>query len=135
MQDTQTRDTGWSFPPTFHCAGASTAMVTGPQQIKQALQLLFTTKRGERLNHPTYGCDLDQYLFEQVTAQLLIGIEYTISDAIHRYEPRIHSPVIAVAATEEAAFVLKIKITYTIVEGEQQDSLAFDLDLQAGGGF
>ena len=56
--------TGWSFPPTFTRGGAEVDLVSGADDIEQSLQILLSTRLGERLMQPDFGCDLQQVMFE-----------------------------------------------------------------------
>ena len=57
-------DTGWGFPPEFRNNGSDTRMVSYEDEIREALEIMFTTLPGERIAYPSFGCDLNQFLFE-----------------------------------------------------------------------
>ena len=124
---------GWSFPPAFGAGGGELRGTTGAASIKQALEVLFATKIGERLNHPTYGCDLDRYLFEQVSMQVTIDIENSVLDAIKIHEPRVKNPQVSVSDIIDNGQQLQIKVTYSLGDTGQQDSLIVPLDLLGDG--
>ncbi|NQZ11276.1 MAG: GPW/gp25 family protein [Algicola sp.] len=126
----QQTDSGWSFPPQFGTDGDNVQLVSGAMQVKQALNLLFMTKIGERLNHPDYGCRLDQYLFEQISAPVIVRIEDTINDAIVEFEPRVADFSIEITLVEDNAFRLHIKLGYILANSDIKDSLSVVLDLQ-----
>ncbi len=52
--------TGWAFPVTFdkkpECA---VRMVSEVEDIEQSLTLLLSTRPGERVMRPDYGCNLE----------------------------------------------------------------------------
>jgi len=57
--------------------------------VRQSVLLLLTTRPGERIMLPTYGCELDQLLFDpndDTTAGLAI---HYVRKALTRWEPRI----------------------------------------------
>src|SRR5262245_41196815 len=80
---------GWSFPPTFTKAPAEVAMTFGTADIKRSLEIIFTTALGERVMQPTFGCSLDESVFEAMNTTRLAYIENLIRTAILFHEPRI----------------------------------------------
>ena len=92
-------DRAWRFShPDFDIGaerlglGVSTtggiAMVEDSQSVRQAILLLMTTRPGERVMRPEYGCNLHRLVFEpnDATTQGL-AIHY-VRQAIERWEPR-----------------------------------------------
>ena len=80
---------GWAFPPSFDKATSSTAMVENERDIGESLQILLTTRVGERLLEPRYGCDLTRFLFEPIDTTLKTYMREVIRDAILYFEPRV----------------------------------------------
>jgi uncharacterized protein len=63
--------------------------VQGEQTVRQALIMLLSTRPGERVMRPEYGCDLHRLVFEpndETTAGVAI---YQVRRAIERWEPRV----------------------------------------------
>jgi phage baseplate assembly protein W len=63
--------------------------VSGEQTVRQALLMLLSTRPGERVLRPEYGCDLHRLVFEpndETTAGIVI---YHVRRAIERWEPRV----------------------------------------------
>lgn len=135
MQPFEITLSGWFFPPAFAADGGQIRTTTGPDSIKQALKVLFVTKIGERLNHPTYGCDLDSFLFEQVSSQVIINIENTVLDAIRSHEPRVVNPTVTVTESADEGERLYVKVAYALRETGQQQDLTLALNLLGQGGF
>jgi phage baseplate assembly protein W len=61
----------------------------GTDQIKSDLLVLLLTTPGERVMLPTFGTNLDQFMFEQNDAQIIAAVREEISRAISAWEPRI----------------------------------------------
>src|SRR5690606_17645574 len=81
--------TGWSFPPNFQSKTAEVEMVSDRMDIEQSLKILLGTVKGERVIQTSYGCNLDEMVFESfnlTTKNYLIDL---IKTAILYYEPRI----------------------------------------------
>ena len=52
--------TGWSFPPAFDNTLSGVQMVSDMVDIQESLQILLSTRPGERIMQPNYGCDLEE---------------------------------------------------------------------------
>ena|SRR5689334_21971835 len=106
--------TGWSFPPTFGHAGAEVVMVSGVEDIHQSLQILISTRLGERVMHDDFGCALDSVVFEEIDQGLLNSLNSAISDAILYHEPRITLDKLDVSETAAQPELLLISLEYTV---------------------
>jgi uncharacterized protein len=106
--------TGWSFPPTFGRAGAEVQTVSGVEDIEQSLAILLATRRGERVLHEDFGCDLSDFLFGEISRGLIGRVQSLISDAILHDEPRITLNSVDVSERGAADGLLLIAIDYTI---------------------
>jgi phage baseplate assembly protein W len=83
--------TGWSFPVQFikESGGCRAAMVSEVADIEQSLALLLSTRPGERVMRPDYGCALEDMLFEPLDEGLIAFIREMITNAVLFYEPRV----------------------------------------------
>jgi phage baseplate assembly protein W len=65
------------------------AMIGGDAAVRQSVLLLLSTRPGERVMRPLYGCNLHRILFwpnDNTTAGLAI---HYVREALERWEPRI----------------------------------------------
>ncbi len=81
--------TGWSFPPSFDKTTRFVRMSSDEKDIAESLQVLLSTRQGERIMVPGYGCSLEELLFESINLTLTTQITDLIRTAILYYEPRI----------------------------------------------
>lgn len=81
--------TGWGFPPTFSNKSVTVGMLSDEADIESSLQILLSTRKGERVLRPDYGCNLDELVFEPLTTTFETYIKDLITTAILFYEPRI----------------------------------------------
>ncbi|NER21528.1 MAG: GPW/gp25 family protein [Symploca sp. SIO1C2] len=105
--------TGWSFPPSFNRDTASVAMVSDETDVLQSLGIILSTRPGERVMQPNFGCELSQFLFEEISQGLITKIKGLISDSLLDYEPRIDVDEVEVDDTEEEG-LLQIQVTYRV---------------------
>ena len=88
--------TGWSFPPAFDNVLASVETTSGVEDIHKSLEIIFNTALGERVMQPTFGCSLEEQVFEPMNTGRLTYIENLIKTAILYHEPRIDADRIEV---------------------------------------
>lgn len=116
---------GWNFPPSFFNNGKDVLMVSEEQDIQQSLQILLTTSQGERVMLENYGCDLNRFLFEEISQSLVNGLNSLIRDAILYYEPRIDVVRITVDESKESSGMLLISIEYTVRSTNSRFNMVF----------
>jgi phage baseplate assembly protein W len=104
--------TGWSFPPEFDTKQA--VMLSDEEDIQSSLEILLTTRPGERVLRPDYGCNLDELVFESLTTGFKTYIKDLISTAILYHEPRIEVNKIELDETGELEGRIIISIEYTV---------------------
>jgi phage baseplate assembly protein W len=117
--------TGWSFPPAFTAGGAEVDMVSGAQDIHQALEILLATRIGERPMQESFGCNLDEALFEEVDQALVNRITSAISDAILRHEPRIALRDLDIEQSDADPGVLRIRLEYAVLGTNSRYNMVF----------
>lgn len=106
--------TGWAFPPTFTAGGREVEMVSGVEDIHQSLQILLSTRLGERVMHESFGCDLTNVLFEEIDQSMVNTLTNLVSDAILYHEPRITLDRLDVSPAQAEAGLLLITLAYTV---------------------
>ena len=114
LADSSFLGTGWSFPPAFRRGGADVEMAAGSEDIHQSLQILLSTRLGERVLQPEFGCDLTDILFEEIDQGLVNTLTSLISDAILVFEPRISLDNLDVSESSDEPGLLLIQIEYTV---------------------
>ncbi len=114
MSDQRILGTGWGFPPTFSNGGASVGMVSGEEDIHQSLQILLTTRLGERVMNEDYGCDLREMQFEEIDSRLIGNIQRLVRDAILYHEPRLFVTSLSVDEDADQPGLLFISIEYVV---------------------
>ena len=80
---------GWSFPPTFTKSTHDVLLTSDEEDIQKSLEILLSTTIGERFLQPSYGCNLESFVFEPMNATIQTLIKITVKDAILLFEPRI----------------------------------------------
>ncbi|MCA9940288.1 MAG: GPW/gp25 family protein [Anaerolineales bacterium] len=104
-------------------------MVAEEASVRQAILLLLSTRPGERIMRPTYGCDLYRLVFspnDDTTAGLAI---HYVRRALERWEPRID--ILRLDANRNPAYaeLLDVILTYRVRVTRRIDTLQFSLRL------
>jgi uncharacterized protein len=100
--------TGWSFPPSFNKTNRFVRMSSDEKDIMESLQVLLSTRPGERIMLPDYGCSLEELLFESINLTLTTQITEIVRTSIIYYEPRID--LINLTLNQEDSFNGRIDI-------------------------
>jgi uncharacterized protein len=117
--------TGWSFPPAFTKGGADVQLVSGVEDIHQSLQILLSTRMGERIMQDEFGCDLNNALFEEMDQGLVNTLTSLVSDAILYYEPRITLDQLDVSESDDQQGLLLISLEYTVRSTNSRFNMVF----------
>lgn len=117
--------TGWSFPPTFEPEGKSVRMLRSVPDIESSLEILLSTRRGERILNPTYGCNMDRLVFENLDTSLKTFMADLINTAILYHEPRIAVERIDFSNSDELAGVVLIEIEYLVRATNSRKNFVF----------
>ncbi|RUL78805.1 GPW/gp25 family protein [Dyella choica] len=122
---------GWAFPPVFtpeHGAGMS----SGSENVRQSLVVLFSTLPGERIMRWGYGCDLNQFMFANINAGLMTGIESQIFDSVLSGEPRAEVTGIQINEAQTEPSRLQIQVTYRLRGSDISHKVTNQLDIVGG---
>ena len=106
--------TGWGFPPEFNDLSGEVGMISDVEDIRSSLHILLSTAVGERIMQPTYGCNLQEVLFEPINTSMLSFLKGLISDAILYHEPRIRLNSVNIITDEYLEGRLPIEIDFTV---------------------
>ena len=106
--------TGWSFPPSFSKVSGDVVMTSEVEDIESSLRILLSTRRGERVMQPTYGCNLDDLVYEPINTTLITYMSDLIKTAIVDHEPRIRVNDISISESLQLEGVVLIKVDYTV---------------------
>ena len=106
--------TGWGFPPSFGNQTAQVGLLSDEDDIQSSLEILLSTRQGERVMRPDYGCNLDEMVFEPLTTTFKTYIKDLIATAILYYEARIEVNKIELDDTGDLEGRVVITIDYTV---------------------
>ena len=122
---------GWRFPVNVDAQG-EIHMSEYEQDIKEAIWIILTTSKGERVMRPDFGCGIHDYVFSVINTTTLGLIESSVREGLVLWEPRIE--VIAVGISTEAANEgkLLVSIDYRVRTTNNRFNLVYPFYLTEG---
>ncbi len=105
---------GWSFPPEFSKTNNTVVLTEDETDIEKSLQILLSTRPGERVMVPDYGCNLDELLFKPLNLTVKTYVIDLIRTAILYHEPRIDVERIRIDESTDNDGILLICIDYLV---------------------
>lgn len=117
---------GIDIPMMSAGAAFKQTYTTLDQAVANAKNLLLTNK-GERIMQPDFGCDLNNTLFENITSDIVVGIDNTIRSSFNYWLPYIFINELSVTpAEDENRIYLKLVIS---LEGNKFDTRSIQLEI------
>ena len=123
---------GWSFPPTFLPALQGVEVTEKEDDINRSLQILLSTRTGERVMQPKYGCNMDEMVFEPLTTTIKTIMKDKIKTAILYFEPRIDVTSILMDTSNEMEGEILIEIDYVIRATNDRFNFVFPYYINEG---
>ncbi len=112
-------------------AGGRLSQVSEAACLRQALVTLLSTRPGERVMQPDWGCDLDALAFAPMSPSTAMLARLIVERAITRFEPRIRIVEITVTSDAEILSALNLNLSWRAVRGLATGELALQVPLDA----
>ncbi len=115
---------GWAFPLRTDATGAI-ALVSHDREIEESIRLILGTAFGERPMRPDYGCEIHDYVFSSVNADMISRIAVAVRESLIRWEPRIAVKDVIVTIDPQDQTVVYIDVRYAIGDTNDPRNLVF----------
>lgn len=115
---------GLSFPLRTDARG-QIALVTGIEDIEQSIRIILSTRQGERVMRPTFGCQANELLFEPRSAATASLLQEYVHEALRMWEPRIEVIHIDVQDDDTYPGALLATINYQIKATHDTRSIVY----------
>jgi uncharacterized protein len=122
---------GWSFPPEFIKSTKTTMMSSDANDIKESLEILLSTKIGERMMNPKYGCDLGVFVFDTFNVGTETYMKDIIKTAILNHETRIKLDDVGFSYNKGKNVVF-IDLQFTIRNTNSRSNMVYPFYLTEG---
>ncbi|MFZ2448939.1 MAG: GPW/gp25 family protein [Methylovulum miyakonense] len=105
---------GWSFPPAFNFGTGGVVMLEEEADIVSSLEILLSTRQGERVMLPQYGCNLDELVFESLDTRMKTLMADKVESAILYHEPRIQLEKVQLYENRGLEGIVLIEVVYRV---------------------
>ena len=115
---------GLRFPVSLNLnGGVSTSQLE--ENIRQSIFVILGTAPGERINRPTFGCQIHDLMFAPNNAITAAKAEVFCEEAIYKFEPRISKVAARATPNPDEPNRLDIRIEYVIAGKNDRRNLVF----------
>lgn len=105
---------GWAFPIQFSGGINPIMMVEEEEDIRQSLQIILSTRLGERIMRSDFGTNLYNMVYHNMDLTARTQLRAAIEKAVLYWEPRITLNNVSFDTSEERSGKLSILLEYTI---------------------
>jgi phage baseplate assembly protein W len=123
---------GWKFPVSVNSQG-EVEMSEYEQDIKEAIWLILSTAKGERVMRPDFGCGIHDFVFASINTANIGLIESSVREALTTWEPRIELKDVNVSTEGVGEGQIMISIDYTVRSTNNEFNLVYPFYLTEGG--
>ena len=124
--------TGWHFPPRVHPQTGRMETASQEEDIAQAIRLILSTRMGERIMLPEFGCDLSRYVFGNIQTEEIAAIRRCVKEALRKWEPRIIEVDVTVDTIRLQQGLLLLQIQYRVRATNTPYNLVYPYYIQEG---
>lgn len=124
---------GWAFPVRIDPATGGIAMSEYENDIRESIQIILRTARGERVMRPDFGCGIHDLVFDVVNVATLTRVEASVREAMAKYEARIEVLNVFVDPRDAAEGQLTVSLEYRVRRTNQIGNLVFPFYFREGG--
>lgn len=123
---------GWQFPMMRHEDKSRFALAEYEESIQQAIRIILSTSKGERVMRPDFGCAIYELVFAPNNASTRGLAEHHVREALLNWEPRIE--VLEVEASQAGAQeeILLLTISYKVRTTDNRFNLVYPFYLERG---
>ena len=123
---------GWKFPVVVDTMTKNIAMSEYEQDIKEAIWIILSTSKGERVMRPDFGCGLHDLVFAPINPTTISLVQDDIQEALTLWEPRIELLNVEVSAEQSHEGKLFINIDYRVRLTNNRFNLVYPFYLTEG---
>lgn len=123
---------GWSFPIELDQTTGRIKTSSYEEDIKEAIRIIIKTRKGERVMEPTFGCGIQNYLFDVLDYTTMIQMEHEIEEALTLWEPRITNVQVHIESDQKEVGKMNIQIDYIVRNTNNPFNLVYPYYINEG---
>lgn len=101
------------------------------EDIKEAVRLILSTKKGERIRNPQFGCGIHEFAFETMDFATISAMKHEVESALVMWEPRIEEIDVKIETPQEEGIIV-IEINYVVRSTNNPFNLVFPYYINEG---
>jgi phage baseplate assembly protein W len=123
---------GWSFPVTFSKGNNRLDLTTFDSNVKESIDVIMQTFRGQRPFQPEFGSGMQQFFFQKMTSTLKGDIQEEVKSALLVNEPRITVQEVSVIYSDAVTGLVEIHIDYVFNRTNTRHNYVYPFYLKEG---
>lgn len=124
---------GWKFPVQVNEATGRIKTSSHEEDIAEAVKIIITTARGERMMNPNFGCGLGSFVFDDIDYTTLNQMKSEVVGALTAWEPRITDVDVDIETEGKSAGKIILNIRYVVRATNNPFNLVYPYYLSEGG--
>lgn len=105
---------GWTYPVGVEKASGRVRLALYEDDIEQAIRIILSTRRNERLMRPDFGSGLHEFLFDNDSYGTRARIRQATEEALRLWEPRVKDVDVEVDFPNGSTGGFVLNISYTV---------------------
>jgi len=122
---------GWKYP--IFIKDKKIASSGGEDSIKESIEIILSTGKGERVMRPDFGCEIYGLAFLQNNTSTASLMRFYVEESLLKWEPRIEVLDVSVIPDDDERNLLIINIEYMVKTTNTRDNLVYPFYLDKGG--
>lgn len=122
---------GFSFPVQVDKNTGRMKTAAYEEDIKEAIRIILSTRKGERARRPEFGCGIYEYAFGTPDFTTISAMKREVEKALAMWEPRIDEIEVNID-TGQGDGLLRIGIGYVVRSTNSPSQLTFTYDMREG---
>ncbi len=122
---------GWTFPIQPDNEGRI-SMSEYEKDIGEAIRIILSTSKGERVMRPDFGCGIHEFVFSVMNMATQTLISNSVKEALTIWEPRIQVTKVEVSSESISEGKLMIDVEYRVRTTNNRFNLVYPFYLSEG---
>lgn len=123
---------GWSFPVRFMAETAELEITQYEKNIRENIDIILKTRRGDHVMNQNFGSGLEQYVFHKIDDTLQGEIIDSIKWSLLNYEPRITVKSVTVESVDLKRGIVSVSIQYLYNQTNTRHNYVYPFHLIEG---
>ncbi len=122
---------GWKFPLQVSAAGRI-AQSRYEQRIEEAIYLILSTAKGERVMMPDFGCGIHELVFAPNNVQTRTLVVQQVREALVAYERRVDVLDVTAESSDGEPNLLLVRVNYRVRANNALGNLVYPFYINEG---